>query len=208
MSALLGASVTLNSIRMDNDTNEIVIDYVAPVEPDPKPNPFYTGIIGRSVTRVGPSSWRIVPTSLGDTWAADNLRRNIDHIVVVMMENRSFDHVLGYRATDGLTPELIEFLKQWNIRPLSKSAIDPNKAHLKTRFPVKVGHSLAAVAQQLSEQLQWPAHQAINRPQGFVDNFASILDELHKNGVLLNVVQEDVLGYYTGSDLAMDPRDV
>jgi hypothetical protein len=99
MSVLLGAAVTLNSMRMDNSTNEIAIDYLPPVEPDPKPNPFYTGIIGRSVTRLGPGSWQISPPSLGDTWAAGNLMNKIDHIVVVMMENRAFDHVLGYRAT-------------------------------------------------------------------------------------------------------------
>src|SRR5262249_47549825 len=79
MSALLGDSVTLNSIRMDNDTNEIVIDYIAPVEPDPKPNPSYTGIIGRSVTKSGAGPWQISPPSLGDTWAAGNLMNKIDH---------------------------------------------------------------------------------------------------------------------------------
>ena len=204
MSALLGDSVTLNAIRMDNDTNEIVIDYLPPVEPDPKPSPFYTGVIGRSVTRFGPGSWKISPPSLGDTWAASNLITKIDHIVVVMMENRAFDHVLGYRAAlpnasdeDGLTPELIGFLKQqWNIRPLSESAIRPNRAHLKTRFPVSVGHALADVAQQLKEKLQTPASRSINSPQGFVDDFAS---RVGSSGL----DKDDVLGYYTDSDLAM-----
>ena len=202
MSQLLGAAVTLNSVRMDNDTNEIVIDYVAPVEPDPKPNPFYTGVIGRSVTRLGPGSWKISPPSLGDTWAANNLTNKIDHIVVVMMENRSFDHVLGYRAAlpneDGLSKELCDFLKTkgFLVRPLSDSAIVPNRAHLKTRFPVSVGHALADVAQQLSEKLQWPAHPSINSPQGFVDDFAS---RIGSSGL----DKDDVLGYYTDSDLAM-----
>ena len=203
MSALLGAAVTLNSIRMDNDTNEIVIDYLPPVEPDPKPNPFYTGIIGRSVTNVGPGSWRISPPSLGDTWAADNLTKKIDHIVVVMMENRAFDHVLGYRAAlpsahgeDGLTSDLLDFLTKngFPVQPLSESDIPPNRAHLKTRFPVSVGHALADVAKQLKEKLQWPAHQMINSPQGFVDDFASRTGGLNQN---------DVLGYYTDSDLVM-----
>jgi phospholipase C len=204
MSALLGDTVTLNSIRMDNDTNEIVIDYVAPVEPDPKPNPFYTGVVGRSVTRLGPGSWKISPPSLGDTWAANNLIKKIDHIVVVMMENRAFDHVLGYRAglpnakgEDGLTAELIGFLKQqWNIRPLSESAIVPNRAHLKTRFPVGVGHALADVAQQLKEKLKTPAGRSINSPQGFVDDFTS---RVGSSGL----DKDDVLGYYTDGDLAM-----
>ena len=29
----------------------------------------------------------------------------IDHIVVVMMENRSYDHVLGYRATQAINEQ-------------------------------------------------------------------------------------------------------
>ena len=30
----------------------------------------------------------------------------IDHIVVLMMENRSFDHMLGYLKLDGVMPEV------------------------------------------------------------------------------------------------------
>jgi phospholipase C len=206
MSALLGAAVTLNSIRMDNDTNEIVIDYLPPAEPDPKPNPFYTGVIGRSVTRLGPGAWKISPPSLGDTWAANNLINKIDHIFVVMMENRAFDHVLGYRAAlpnaqgeDGLSVELKDLFLQpkgFLVRPLSQSAIVPNKAHLKTRFPVDVGHAFADVAQQLSHKLQWPGHPSINSPQGFVDNFTPRIGKSGLGG-------DDVLGYYEDSDLAM-----
>ena len=198
MSELLGAAVTLNSIRMDNDTNAIVIDYVAPVEPDPKPNPFYTGIIGRSVIRLGPGSWQISPPSLGDTWTANNLINKIDHIFVVMMENRAFDHVLGYRAENGLSNDLLGFLKLngFPILPLSQSAIVPNRANLKTRFPVGVGHALADVAKQLSDKMQWPGHPSINSPQGFVDDFASRIGSSGLN-------QDDVLGYYTDTDLPM-----
>jgi len=205
MSQVLGASVSLNSLRMDNDA--IAIDYVAPVEPDPKPNPFYTGVIGRSVTKVSPGPWQISPPSLDDTWAAGNLMSKIDHIFVVMMENRAFDHVLGYRAAlsgaqgeDGLTQELIDFLVQakpgWVVGKLSDSAIRPNNAHLKTKFPVGVGHALADVEQQLSEKLHWPGHPSINSPQGFVNNFSS---RIGGSGL----VEDDVLGYYTDSDLAM-----
>jgi hypothetical protein len=34
----------------------------------------------------------------------------IDHIVVLMMENRSFDHMLGYLSLDGATPLIISDL--------------------------------------------------------------------------------------------------
>ena len=199
---LLGANFTLNSVRMDDA--DIVIDYLAPVEPDPKPNPFYTGVIGRSVTHVGPGQWKLSPPSLGDTWAAPNLTSKIDHIFVVMMENRAFDHVLGYRAAlpnargeDGLSAELRKFLQeqQFTVRPLSESDLPSNRAHLKTLFPVGVGHAFADVAQQLKQKLQMPGGRSINSPQGFVDNFAS------RGSGGLNA--QDVLGYYTDSDLAL-----
>ena len=44
MAMLLGADFTIRSLRMDSGA--IVIDYVAPVEPDPKPNPAFIGVIG------------------------------------------------------------------------------------------------------------------------------------------------------------------
>ena len=33
--------------------------------------------------------------------ALKNLMSKVDHIVVLMMENRSFDHMLGYLTIDG-----------------------------------------------------------------------------------------------------------
>jgi phospholipase C len=94
---------------------------------------------------------------LGDTWATGNLAK-IDHVVVVMMENRSYDHVLGYiaspdpPASDGLSAELLGFLAgQGVFRQLRLSAITPNYFQLKTKFPASVGHAFADVEQQLSE---------------------------------------------------------
>src|SRR5262249_33626460 len=78
MAMLLRADFTLKSIRMDNEAT--VIDYIAPAEPDPKPNPHYIGVIGRSVTQIGQNVWQLTPPSLGDTWAADKLSKT-DHIV-------------------------------------------------------------------------------------------------------------------------------
>ena len=75
----------------------------------------------------------MTPPSLGDTWAADNLSK-IDHIVVVMMENRSFDHVLGYRQLigdvdgDGGYRDLIAFLydQGFPVTLLRNSGIIPD----------------------------------------------------------------------------------
>ena len=82
---------------------------------------------------------------------------NIDHIVVVMMENRSFDHLIGYlkdvnNAVNGRDPGA--------TNPDRTGALV--KANLLTsyRFPHDPGHEWAQVATQLS-----------NGNQGFVIDF-------------------------------------
>jgi phospholipase C len=199
---LLGGNFSLTSLRMEGE--EIVIDYVSPVEPEPKPNKWYKGIIGRTVSQEASGAWIFHPRSLGDTWAADNLKNKIKHIVVVMMENRSFDHVLGYRALlpgaeneNGLTLDLIGFLggKGFTVRALNASRIEPNGLNMKTKFPAHVGHHFTDVAEQLKYRLQYLDSSTINSPQGFVENFEDrVVDGLDK---------DDVLGYYTGDDLHM-----
>ena len=199
MAMLLGADFTLKSLRIEN--NAIVIDYLAPVEPDPKPKLGYIGVIGRSATRLDPNTWRLTPPSLGDTWAANNLSKNINHIVVVMMENRSFDHVLGYRQLigdvdgDGGYRDLILYLydQGFPVTLLRNSGIMPDGAGFKTKFPAQVGHKVSDVAQQLASQLQPSFGSAVNSPQGFIDNFTQ-----HLTGRL---VATDILGTYDGTDL-------
>lgn len=199
LAMIQGGEFTYQSMGLDGD--DIVFDYVAPLEPEPKPSRNYLGIIGRSAMQIGPDAWRIIPPGLGDTWSAQNLNK-IDHIVMVMMENRSFDHVLGYRAQlpgaqndDGLTADLTNFLGQqgFPIRQLNQSGIVPNALDLKTKFPIKVGHDLADVTQQLSGQLTDWSGRMIVSPKGFVDNFASRASAPIK--------PSDVLGYYMGDDL-------
>ena len=194
LAMIQGGEFTYQSMGLDGD--DIVFDYVAPPEPEPRPSQNYLGIIGRSAMQIGPDSWRITPPTLGDTWTAKNLNK-IDHIVMVMMENRSFDHVLGYRAQlpgaqndDGLTKDLTDFLTNagFPILPLDQSAIVP-----KTKFPIQVGHKLADVTQQLGAQLtDWSGRMIIS-PKGFVDNFAPRASA--------PVKKTDVLGYYIDDDL-------
>ena len=109
---LAGAHLTYTAIRVESDA--FVFDHVAPLEPDLRPSEGYHGAIGRSFTLLGPNAVRFNPILLPDTWKADNLAK-IDHIVLVMMENRSYDHVLGYRApidgSNGLTQELIDAIQ-------------------------------------------------------------------------------------------------
>jgi phospholipase C len=203
---VLGDDFTYRSLRFEE--GDIVFDYVAPLEPEPKPSPGYSGIIGRSATEVGPDIWQVTPPSLGDTWKADNLAK-IEHIVVVMMENRSFDHVLGYRASlpdgknsDGLSHELIGFLKKrgFSVGKLNGSKIKPNRLGFRTRFPSSVGHELSDVSEQLSKTIRLDSGRLINSPEGFISNFAPKATKYSKEHPN-EIISEDVLGYYEASDL-------
>ena len=215
---MLGAHLTYKSPRFEGD--DIVFDHIAPLEPDPAPRPGYAGVIGRSIIDLGPGLTKIEPPTLGDTWAADNLSK-IEHIVVVMMENRSYDHVLGYRAqgnpgdgADGLTDAVIdkieipkppgdpgafsEFESTYNVRKLREADFPENSLHLKTRIPKGVGHSLGDVTEQLGGRTPGPDNRQINSPKGFVDNFLPRLSgPLGPEGM----IGDDVLGYYDAQDL-------
>lgn len=108
----------------------------------------------------------------------DNLEK-IDHIVVLMMENRSFDHMLGYLKLEGINPDVD------GLDP-AMSNTHKGQSYAVHRLPTGVfehdpGHGAAAVAQQLS-----------NHNGGFVDNYAGI----H--------VDDDpglIMGYYNESSL-------
>ena len=68
-----------------------------------------------------------------DDTGAQNLSK-IDHVIVLMMENRSFDHVLGYLKLDGVRPNVdgLEATmgnedaagKFHKVRPLGRRKID------------------------------------------------------------------------------------
>lgn len=200
--------------------SDLLFEHVAPIEPDPKPRENYAGAIGRTVLQQGIGRASFVPPVLGDTWKADNLKGKIDHIVVVMMENRSYDHVLGYRAqapisdgADGLTGELMAvinaavtthdpaerddpgFERLPPVHPLRKAAFEANALGLKTRIPKSIGHELEDVAQQLRGRIAGPNGRLINDPNGFIDNFRD--KELGGNPAGENgCTPFTVLGYY------------
>ena len=83
--------------------------------------------------------------------ARENLSK-IDHVIVLMMENRSFDHVLGYLKLDGVRPQ-VDGLEAGmgnadaagtfhKVRPLGRRKID-----LKALDP---GHGPADVREQIA----------------------------------------------------------
>jgi len=206
---IFGAHLTYLPVRFEGD--DIVFGHIAPLEPDPKPRPNYQGAIGRSVRHEGALLGGVTfrPMVLGDTWKADNLAHKIDHIVAVMMENRSYDHVLGYRArapindgADGLTDAVVASIQATDehhlVRPLRNAGFEPNVLGLRTRIPKGVGHELEDVRQQLGGTIDGPDGRRINDPKGFVDNFKEKLGTNPDNWA--DCVPDDVLGYYEKVD--------
>jgi phospholipase C len=184
---LFGGHFTYHPPRFEG--TDVLFEHVAPLEPNPRPRLDYHSALG----------------ARGDTWAAPNLKSKIDHIVVVMMENRSYDHVLGYRAptdgTDGLTADVVAAMHE-PVRPMSQAAFHANNLGLRTGIPVPVGHALADVKEQLAGQIPGPGSRILNDPAGFVSNFKS---KLAARNADMNdgTVATDVLGYYEASDLPM-----
>jgi hypothetical protein len=133
-------------------------------------------------------TWRndggAVEVSEGDPAGAADLEK-IDHVVVVMLENRSFDHMLGYLSLSGRRPEID------GLRPGLANEYQGRA------YPV---HHLAATAVQMD-----PDHSAgaIDRQiaNGTMSGFvASAAATLAAGGV------EDgdpgcVMGYYDGADV-------
>lgn len=201
---IFGTHLSYLPVRFRNDA--ILFEHVAPLEPDPRPRRNYGGAIGRTLMLESLGHPTFHPMTLGDTWAANNLKSKIDHIVVIMMENRSYDHVLGYRArppindgADGLTDPLISVIaasgQGHNVRPLRNAGFEPNVLGLRTRLPKGVGHELEDVRQQLSGSIDGPSGKRINDPKGFVENFRDKKLNGKPEGED-GCVPDDVLGYY------------
>jgi phospholipase C len=124
---------------------------------------------------------RRAPSAAAADPSLANLRK-IDHIVVLMLENRSFDHMLGYLTlearrpdVDGLKASMANVYrgKTYKVRHLKRTAFT------KDEDPC---HDGACIAEQVS-----------GRMGGFVANFA----RERRKAKLVDVV----MGYYNGSDL-------
>ncbi len=109
----------------------------------------------------------------------------IDHIVVLMMENRSFDHMLGYLKLTGVRPDIDGLTgKETNVY---KSRSFP-VFHLKnTVFEVDPCHGQECVIAQVSN----------DKMSGFAADFAAHIpvDKASK------VSPGDIMGYYDAGDL-------
>lgn len=109
----------------------------------------------------------------------------IEHVIVLMLENRSFDHIFGFanppagQTLDNLLP----------VSPLPSNLLDPNKPvsvsnpefEVSQPAPFAVhdkdgpSHSFNAVNTQLSGSKQGPSPSAPARNNGFVLNYSNSL---------------------------------
>jgi phospholipase C len=125
-----------------------------------------------------------VEANQGDPADAANLEK-VDHVVVVMLENRSFDHMLGYLSLSGRRPEIdglrLGLANQYQGRayPIHHLAA--------TAVQVDPDHSAGAIDRQIAE----------GSMSGFVASAAATL-------VARGVGDGDpgcVMGYYDGGDV-------
>jgi phospholipase C len=101
---------------------------------------------------------------------------NIDHIVVLVMENRSFDHMLGYRfgnASERVNPKKLDGSVTTDVRPMRLEA---------PRFTPGPHHTYPHVARQLAV-----VSDGMATMRGFVDDYATV------SGVRF---PEMAMGYY------------
>jgi phospholipase C len=109
----------------------------------------------------------------------------VDHIVVLNLENRSFDHMLGYLTLEGGRGDIdglrSEFSNEHDGRAYPVHHLDT------TVIPNDPDHSAAAVDLQL----------AGGAMSGFVESYAKTLSD---RGVR-NADVGQIMGYYNGSDL-------
>jgi phospholipase C len=103
----------------------------------------------------------------------------IDHIVVLMLENRSFDHLLGYLRLEEGQP--VDGLTGAETNPDLDGAPVPVSPLTGTRFPTDLGHSSADVRVQLR-----------GGNQGFVENY------LHQSQ---HAAASFVMGYHDGAQV-------
>jgi phospholipase C len=129
----------------------------------------------------------------------------LKHIVVLMMENRSFDHMLGYLTAegmtdvDGLTPELFNLDRDGDvIHPVAFDATDAKLQRRGEALQRKLDpdHSVKGVQTQLGIGYPGPRHPAHNG--GFVKSFIESRNPKDGVGKSLWMVP---MGHYTSKDV-------
>jgi phospholipase C len=124
-----------------------------------------------------PSKKRAASKSVTKSSARRSVAGPIEHVVVLMMENRSFDHIFGYRhGIDGLKGS------EFNLLNPAKPESDSNPAYyVSNGAPYAVlagegpGHSLNAANVQLCNNKNGPDDSNPATNNGFVSNYQTEL---------------------------------
>ncbi len=138
---------------------------------------------------------------------ADLLSR-VDHIVVLMLENRSFDHMLGFLYADsgnrspagqpfeGLTGN--ESNPDANGKPVSVFKIDPSAEYAYFMPGADPGEGFSATNSELYGSTN-PAAGAAATNQGFVKDFAYTLgwEAREKRSILPGTTASSIMGMFT-----------
>lgn len=107
--------------------------------------------------------------------------RRIDHVVVLMLENRSFDHMFGFRpGVNGLTGQEFNLLDPTKPESAANPAFHASNA---APFAVPVGkgplHSLNQTSVQLCNNKDGPSAATPVKNNGFVKSFQTGLTSDH-----------------------------
>ncbi|MEJ7811492.1 MAG: alkaline phosphatase family protein [Gemmatimonadaceae bacterium] len=143
----------------------------------------------RVLDRGGPGA--TTPAAPAAPAAAADPRKNlekVDHIVVLMLENRSFDHMLGYLSLEGGRADIE------GLQPRMKNeheGVAYEIRHLtKTTFPADPCHRWQCVA----DQINWDP-TGLGAMDGFVRSYAQLSPRPKHLGA--------IMGYYNADDLPM-----
>jgi phospholipase C len=144
--------------------------------------------------------------SVAGTDVADLKRlRALKHIVVVMMENRSFDHMLGYLSqegmtgVDGLTGEEFNFGpdgRKIRVQPFDAADQKLQRHGEALQKKLDPDHSVAGVRTQLGPGYPKTPHPSGNG--GFVKSF---VDSRNPKDKITSDLWMVPMGYYTSKDV-------
>lgn len=139
---------------------------------------------------------------------------SVEHFVVLMLENRSFDHMLGYLYSDagnvspagqpyeGLTGT--ESNPDGNGQPVSVFKIEPTSPHPYYMPGADPGEGYMATNSQLFGSTTAPATPSAPAMQGFVKDFAYTLSwQSHSSGwsIVPGTTGNDIMGCYAPETL-------
>jgi phospholipase C len=143
---------------------------------------------------------------------AGNSLASVNHVVVLMLENRSFDHMLGYLYPGKQTPsgQPFEGLTGTesnpgsNGQPVTVFQIEPSTANAYLMPGADPGEGYMATNDQLYGRNSTPASGTAATCQGFVANYAYTLGWQSKStgwSIVPGTVEGDIMGCFTPGTL-------